>query len=76
MSEIDKGKHELAAALLQVNEIVEPIIDHAVGFKAKLMSHGLAEETAEAGAREMLLGLLRMTLGGMGTQASASPGDT
>lgn len=50
----------LAAGLLEMVEGLGPVIDAADGFRKQLEERGWSPTAAEAGALEMLQGMLRM----------------
>lgn len=58
MSEPDDN--ETLLAMLGLGEQLAPIFEMAKGVKANLEAEGWTEETAEAVARELMVGSIRM----------------
>ena len=64
MTEAERLRADLQNNLLQFNETVGPIFDHADGVRTDLERRGWSPTAAEAAALEVLLSLLRLALRG------------
>lgn len=51
--------NEMRAALMELSENFEPLLEQASGFKRRLEAEGWSTQVAEAAAGEMLIGMLR-----------------
>jgi hypothetical protein len=65
MNEQEKMRHDLANSLLEASENLTPFIDHADGMRADLERRGWSPTAAEAVALEVLLGFVRLAVGGV-----------
>jgi hypothetical protein len=56
--EAAKARHELATAMLQINEQISPILDAADGMKADMERRGWSPTASESVALQWLIGAM------------------